>query len=198
PIERQRHRLIEQRLAVAGRQHGQRIAPVEERAKRTLLLRPQPRDAELLSGDRARPRERIGAALAPAAPPSLPRTACSLPRAFVRGHRRIPAEVDVTTASSTGGASSSNTLRLSRALGLLEAEHVLSLGTFHTLLVVLLPEVRPRPAVHVGDLVLDDLARRNRRRAPFDRVDGRHALDEHVRRTDAHVRDLVEGPPDAD
>src|SRR5690606_30657617 len=114
PIERQRHRLIEQRLAVAGRQHGQRIAPVEERAKRTLLLRPQPRDAELLSGDRARPRERIGAALATAAPPSLPRTASSLPRAFVRGHQRIPAEVDVTTASSTGGASSSNTLRLSR------------------------------------------------------------------------------------
>ena len=51
PIERQRHRLIERRLA-AGRRHGQRIAPVEERAKARSCSAAAAR-CQLLSGDRA-------------------------------------------------------------------------------------------------------------------------------------------------
>src|SRR6185503_16562762 len=43
-----------------------------------------------------------------------------------------------------------------------EVEDVLvRLGPLHAFLVVLLPDLRPRPVVPVGDAVLDDRARRN-------------------------------------
>src|SRR3954466_8344466 len=49
------------------------------------------------------------------------------------------------------------------------------------LLVVLLPHLGPRAAVHVGHLVVDVLARRHRRRLAVERVDGRNAFDVDVR-----------------
>src|SRR5690606_2617201 len=64
---------------------------------------------------------------------------------------------------------------------LVEAEDIFVIGPLHTLLVIFPPYLSPRPAVHIGNLVLDDGSRRNGRRVAVDRVDRRDAFDEDVR-----------------
>src|SRR5436190_19562086 len=49
----------------------------------------------------------------------------------------------------------------------------------HAFLVIALPDLRPGPAVDVRHAVLDDLARRHRRRMPVDGKALRHALHDH-------------------
>src|SRR6185436_8056195 len=51
----------------------------------------------------------------------------------------------------------------------------------HSLFVIALPDLRPRPAVDVGHAVLDDLPRRHRRRVAVDGEALRHALHDHER-----------------
>src|SRR5262245_46954746 len=61
-----------------------------------------------------------------------------------------------------------------------ELDQFLFLRPLHTLLMVLLPEPRPRPIEQVRHLVFDHLPRHDRRRPAVDRVDRLHALDELV------------------
>src|SRR5688572_7405658 len=63
---------------------------------------------------------------------------------------------------------------------LIEAEDILALRLLHALLEILLPIMGPWAAVHIGNLVLDDRARRNRRRTALQGEDRLHAVDEDV------------------
>src|SRR5512146_3362731 len=101
-----------------------------------------------------------------------------------------------STSSSFWLTRSARTRLESRSL--LERKDVLVLGALHPLFPILLPDLGPRPVVHVEHFVVDDLGRRHRRGDALDGIDGLQALRVHERVTLVEVADLDEIAHDAD
>src|SRR5690606_25447979 len=69
---------------------------------------------------------------------------------------------------------------------------------FHSLLVILLPDLRPGAAVHVGHLVGDYGARDGRAGEALHRKDRLHAFDERIRVAHLEAADALERPRHSD